>query len=207
MKPLLLVFLSIVSSATAATRVERIRNDQVVASEETVRPAETESASTGHSSLAVYLSDGTLESTTTAGQRMIVTVKRGDTVYREPSAGPMRNTGAADVHLVRIEFLGVESAETWGHTGLAPNYRVLLENGRTRVYDIRIPAGTSEPQHTHHDRIVVCLSGAQLKHILPDGHAENSTLKTGEIAWRRGQTHVGQNLGTTNLWVIAVEPK
>ena len=36
---------------------------------------------------------------------------------------------------------------------------------------------------------------------------EISTLKTGEIAWRRGATHVGHNLGKTDLWVIAIEPK
>jgi hypothetical protein len=32
-------------------------------------------------------------------------------------------------------------------------------------------------------------------------------LKTGEIAWRRATTHVGHNLGKTDLWVIGIEPK
>lgn len=90
---------------------------------------------------------------------------------------------------------------------LSPNYKLLFENQYTRAYDIRIPAGTKEPQHTHKDRVVVCLSGAKLKHLLPDGREEPSTLKTGESAWRRGGTHIGQNLGDTDLWVIAVEPK
>jgi len=75
------------------------------------------------------------------------------------------------------------------------------------VYDIRIPAGVREPQHSHRDRVVICLSGAKLSHLLPDGRQEPSTLETGESTWRRGGTHVGQNLGTTDLWVIAVEPK
>jgi hypothetical protein len=42
---------------------------------------------------------------------------------------------------------------------------------------------------------------------MPDGHEEPSTLKTGEIAWRLGSTHIGQNVGKTDLWAIAVEPK
>ena len=75
------------------------------------------------------------------------------------------------------------------------------------MYDIRIPAGVREPQHSHRDRVVICLSGAKLSHLLPDGRQEPSTLETGESTWRRGGTHVGQNLGTTDLWVIAVEPK
>jgi hypothetical protein len=32
-------------------------------------------------------------------------------------------------------------------------------------------------------------------------------LKTGETAWRRAQTHIGKNVGKTDLWVIAMEPK
>jgi hypothetical protein len=40
-----------------------------------------------------------------------------------------------------------------------------------------------------------------------DRAKEPSTLKTGEIAWRAGGTHVGHNLGKTDLWVIAIEPK
>jgi hypothetical protein len=34
---------------------------------------------------------------------------------------------------------------------------------------------------------------------MPDGREEPSTLRTGEIAWRLGATHIGQNLGTTDL--------
>jgi hypothetical protein len=112
------------------------------------------------------------------------------------------------LRIVRTEYLGKgNSAETWGATGLAPNYNLLFENQYGRVYDIRMAAGKSEPLHTHHDRVVVCLSGAELQHEMPDGRTEVSTLKTGEIAWRRAATHIGHNLGKTDLWVIAIEPK
>ena len=99
------------------------------------------------------------------------------------------------------------SHETWGTTGLSPHYVLLVENQYGRAYDIKIPQQTREPQHTHKDRVVVSLSGAQLEHILPDGKLQPSTLKTGEVVWRLGGTHIGHNLGQTNLWVIAVEPK
>ena len=83
----------------------------------------------------------------------------------------------------------------------------LNEDGDDESSDIKIPAQTKEPQHTHKDRVVVSLSGAELEHILPDGTLQPSTLKTGEVVWRLGGTHVGHNIGHTNLWVIAVEPK
>jgi hypothetical protein len=108
---------------------------------------------------------------------------------------------------VRVEFLTAGIDETWGMTGLSPNYKPILENQFARAYNIKIPAQTFEPQHTHHDRVVVCLSGAKLEHILPNGEKQPSTLKTGEVVWRLGATHIGHNMDRTDLWVIAIEPK
>ena len=172
----------------AQTGTEKIHNDKVTVFEVVLKPGERETATGKSPSLTVDL-------------------KSGETRFYDAGARAVHNTGKSDLHYVRIDFPGSGSAETWGSAGLAPNYKVILENRYARVYDIRIAAHTNEPQHTHHDRVVVCLSGAKLKHLLPDGHEEESTLKTGEITWRRGATHVGQNLGDTNLWVVAVEPK
>jgi quercetin dioxygenase-like cupin family protein len=120
----------------------------------------------------------------------------------------LKNVGDGAVRIVWTEFRGKgDSEEHWGTNGLSPNYKLLFENDYGRVYDIRIAAGRSEPRHTHRDRVVICLSGAELRHEMDDGRTEVSTLKTGEIAWRRGGTHVGHNLGKTDLWVIAIEPK
>jgi len=134
-------------------------------------------------------------------------VAKGQVESRPAGATPTKNDGSRPLHFIRIEFLTHGNDEKWGMAGLANTYKVLHEDPYARTYDIRIPAGAYEPQHTHHDRVVVCLSGAELEHILPDGTHQPSTLKTGEIAWRLGATHVGHNLGTTDLWVIAVEPK
>jgi hypothetical protein len=201
------IYFAFVTCAFATTRIEMIRNDEIVAYDEIVHPAETEAPSSGLPNVTVYLNGGTLETTSTSGKSQSMTVKRGGAVFRGPRAGLISNTGTAEIRFIRIEFLGKVSAETWGTNGFAPSSTLILENGYARVYDIRVPAGVTEPQHTHHDRVVVCLSGALLKHILPDGHEENSSLKTNDCLWRRAQTHVGKNLGKTDLWVIAVEPK
>ena len=178
--------------AARGADIERLRNERVAVVEYTIPPGGVLSES-AYPAVVVYLE----------GPK----IKRGSVDFRVLGAVPVRNTGAADLRLVRIEFLGPGSNDTWGTDGLARNYKVLLENRYARVYDIRIPAGSREPQHTHKARVVVCLSGATLKHVMPDGREESATLATGEIAWRGAATHVGQNLGTTDLWVIAVEPK
>jgi quercetin dioxygenase-like cupin family protein len=134
-------------------------------------------------------------------------VGKGEIAGFLAAAPAIRNMGSGPLHFVRVEFLTAGRDETWGKTGLAPKYLVMHEDRYERTYLIKIPAGAYEPQHTHHDRVVVCLSGAELEHILPDGTKQPSTLKTGEVVWRPGATHVGHNLGHTDLWVIAVEPK
>ena len=190
------------AAAALAAGTMPVKNDRVAVADETIRPGESVTWPGEHASEMVYFTDGSLE----IGGRA-VKVRRGETAFETAHTRTAKNTGPADVHYARIEFLGHGLAETWGMTGLAPNYKLLFENQYTRVYDVRIEAGGKEPQHTHHDRVVVCLSGAKLRHLMPDGRIEPSTLKTGEIAWRRGATHIGENLGTTNLWVICVEPK
>ena len=194
-----------VGIATAAVQTEKLRNEKVIAFDCTLGPGAT--LNIKGPSVTVYFQEGSIEITPQGGKPQKVTVKPGDTVFRPAQAGVVKNTGSSEIHFARVDFLGPGGSETWGTTGLSPHYKLLFENAYTRVYDIRIPAGTKEPQHTHKNRVVVCLSGAQLRHLMPDGREEPSTLQTGEITWRLGATHIGQNLGSTDLWVIAIEPK
>jgi hypothetical protein len=190
-----------------AAPAEKIRNEKVLVVEQTLAPGETLSLAGGTAGVVVYLDSGSVETTPVGGIPRSTTVKRGDTVFQIPEAGTLKNSGSSALRIVRTEYLRNGSSESWGRTGLSPHYTLLFENQYGRAYDIRIPAETHEPIHTHHDRIVICLSGAELEHIFPDGRKETSTLNTGEIAWRRGATHIGHNLGKTDLWVIAIEPK
>lgn len=194
-------------AAPALSETEALRNDKVTVTRSTTKPGGTKTMSGQYSSVTVYFSSGSLEIIPAAGKPRRVTVKRGDVVFQTAEARVVRNIGSSDVAFARIDFLGSGNPEMWGNAGLSPNYTMPLENQYTQAYDIRIPAGMREPQHSYKDRVVVCLSGAELSHLLPDGRDEPSTLKTGEIAWRRGGTHIGRNPGKTDLWVIAVEPK
>ena len=207
MKKITLIYLSVLSWAVAAPRIERVRNERVIAYEQTLAPAEAEAATDNLPSVVVFLSDGTVSDAKAGATAAKLTVKRGQVIFRDANAAPFRDAGTAAVSFVRVEFPGKASTETWGERGFAPDYRMLVENGFARCYNITIPAGLSEPQHTHRDRVVVCLSGAELRHVLPDGHQEDSSIKTGDCLWRLGQTHVGKNIGKTDLWVIAIEPK
>jgi oxalate decarboxylase/phosphoglucose isomerase-like protein (cupin superfamily) len=198
-----------IMTAAPVVHTQKFRNEKVDVVEGVIQPGETEALHGHPASVAVYFEGGTIEVTAEGGKPRQMAPRRGDVVFRPPQRHIVKNAGAAEVRSVRIDFLtdGAPQAPAWGAAGLSPNYKLLFENRYARAYDIHIPAGTKEPQHTHKDRVVVCLSGAELEHIFPDGRTEVSTLKTGEVAWRRGGTHIGHNLGKTDLWVIAIEPK
>ena len=188
-------------------QTEKVRNDKVLVVEQTLAPGEALSLPGERAGVVVYLDAGSVEIAPPQEKPRTETVKRGEAVFQPPQTGTVKNAGSVALRVVWTEYLGKGGSETWGPAGLAPNYKVIFENQYGRVYDIQMAAGKSEPQHSHHDRVIICLSGAELEHVLPDGRKENATLKTGEIAWRRATTHVGHNLGKTDLWVIAIEPK
>lgn len=190
--------------AHAASKVEKIKNQKVITYEITLNSGESDDPSQ-LPSMVVFMAPGTAKVSNEHGSAE--KVREGQTMYFAAHAGAITNAGSTSLHYARIDFLSSGLHETWGMKGLSPNYKMLIENQYARAYDIRIPAQTFEPQHTHHDRVVISLSGATLEHILPNGQKQPSTLKTGEIVWRPAATHVGHNMGHTNLWVIAVEPK
>jgi hypothetical protein len=192
-----------------ATSTEVLRNEKVIVTEVTVAPGDQEQVGGVHASVLVILQGDAMEMLPPRGynQAERSPAHRGDTINQRAGAEILTNAGKTPLRLVRVEFRTSGSDETWGMTGLPPNYNVLFEDEHSRTYEIRIAAHAVEPQHTHHARVVVCLSGAQLEHVLPDGSKQDNTLKTDEVAWREEQTHTGHNLGDTDLWVIAIEPK
>ncbi|HEV2275999.1 MAG TPA: hypothetical protein VGR96_17640 [Acidobacteriaceae bacterium] len=199
--------LSLLSLFASPGTDEKIRNSKVLVTEVVLAPNGIEKVAGGHPGVDVYWAPGSLQITRARGAAQRIRVTEGQSLFEPAGSISIKNTGQTDLHYTRVEFLGSGSSEEWRTTGLSPHYKLLIENRYARVYDIRIPAHTIEPQHTHRDRVVICLSGATLKHRYADGHEEKSTLATGQTAWRRGGTHVGQNLGSTDLWAIAIEPK
>lgn len=196
-----------VSSVSFARESEKVRNDNVTVWGDDLNGGEAVAASDGKPALILYLSEGTLDLVAQGETLTSVEAKPGKVKFEPTGFREIRNSGSSPFQLLRVEFKSAGSPERWGRSGLSSHYQVLLENNFVRVYDIFIPANSNEPQHTHKDRIVVCLAGAELTHLFPDGRTELSTLKTGEVVWRKGSTHIGQNHSANDFHAIAIEPK
>lgn len=85
--------------------------------------------------------------------------------------------------------------------------RVLLDNDRVRVIELKIPAGGSTGMHAHGDHIVYFLAGGSALQASPDGTSRERAIKAGEIQWSEPTTHDTRNTGKTPAHALIIELK
>ncbi len=91
---------------------------------------------------------------------------------------------------------------------VSPNtHKVLLENDRVRVLDVRVKPGEKQPMHSHPANVVYFLSDAKVKFTYPDGKTEVREGKAGAARWNEAVTHAAENVGTAELHLVQVELK
>jgi beta-alanine degradation protein BauB len=85
--------------------------------------------------------------------------------------------------------------------------KVLLENKRVRVLDVKVGAGQKQRMHSHPDHLVYPLSAYRIKHIAEDGSTSIGERRSGEVVWIPAECHAGENVGETECHVLIVELK
>ncbi len=85
-------------------------------------------------------------------------------------------------------------------------YRAIFENERVRVLEYRDTPGARTHPHSHRDSVVFTLSTSQ-RRIHFDDETRDVDMEAGNAFWLPAQTHVGENIGTTNTHVLFVEFK
>lgn len=93
-------------------------------------------------------------------------------------------------------------------TKLAPqSHKVVLENDRVRVMEIRIKPGEKIPMHSHPANILYSLSAATMKLTRPDGTSTIVEMKAGDCTWREAMSHEVENVGETEFRAVGIEIK
>ncbi len=104
--------------------------------------------------------------------------------------------------------LGISTALAQDPVKVSPETtKVLLENDRVRVLDVRVKPGEKEPMHSHPANVVYCLSDSKIKLTYPDGKTEERECKPGVARWSEAVTHASENVGTTEHHLVQVELK
>ena len=84
---------------------------------------------------------------------------------------------------------------------------MVLQNERVRVLEYRDSPGQRTSPHHHPDYVMCALSGLRRKRILSDGREVVRDVRPGDVAWGKGESHIGENVGTTDTHVLIVELK
>jgi beta-alanine degradation protein BauB len=86
-------------------------------------------------------------------------------------------------------------------------YKLVLDNDRVRVFDVRFKPGQKTVTHGHPDHVVYVLSDYTLELKLPDGTSQEVPLKSGQTFWMSAGAHAAQNIGKTEGHALVVEIK
>ncbi len=114
--------------------------------------------------------------------------------------------GVLVVSLVLV--FGARMAMAQDYAKVSPeDVKVLLENDRVRVLEVRHQPGVKEPMHSHPAYVSYYLSATRVKVTTPDGKTVEKDRKAGEVQFSEPVTHALQNIGTTEQHVLVIELK
>jgi quercetin dioxygenase-like cupin family protein len=86
-------------------------------------------------------------------------------------------------------------------------YKLILENERVRVFDVRFKPGQKAEMHGHPDHVIYVLSDYTLELMLPDGSSQQVLLKVGQTLFMGAGPHAAVNIGKTEGHALVVELK
>jgi quercetin dioxygenase-like cupin family protein len=91
---------------------------------------------------------------------------------------------------------------------VAPHvYKVLFENERVRLLEVRMKPGDESANHAHPDYLLYTLAGGTVKLSDASGQSAEVEIKAGDTMWRPAEEHSARNVGTTDLHALFVELK
>ena len=86
-------------------------------------------------------------------------------------------------------------------------YKVVLENDRVRVLEYRDTPGQRTSPHYHPDYILCSLGSFTRKFVLSGGREAVREVRPGEVVFGKAQSHIGENVGSTDTHVLLIELK
>ena len=92
--------------------------------------------------------------------------------------------------------------------GAAKAYKLLMENEKVRVLEIRLKPGEKAPMHNHpRSHVIYVMNNARFKLTFPDGKTGEFDLKAGQALWLEAGSHATENIGATDGHNLVVEIK
>lgn len=91
---------------------------------------------------------------------------------------------------------------------VAPHvYKVVLENDRVRVLDVRGKPGDKTEMHSHPPVVAVALTDCKFRFTSPDAQTMEAELTAGQVMYFDAVEHAGEFTGATAAQIVLVELK
>ena len=91
---------------------------------------------------------------------------------------------------------------------VAPHvYKVVLENDRVRVLEVRGKPGTKTELHSHPARVAIAITDSHLRFTSSDGQTMEAEPKAGQALYRPAEEHTTEFTGITESHLLLVELK
>jgi len=85
--------------------------------------------------------------------------------------------------------------------------RIILDNDRVRVLELRLKPGQKESMHSHPQFLVYVLNSAKMRMTSSLGEVKEVELERGQLIWGEPLSHAGENIGSTELHELIIELK
>ena len=91
---------------------------------------------------------------------------------------------------------------------VAPDfYKVVLENNRVRVLEVRARPGDKTEMQAHPDQVAIAIADSRFRFTPPDGQAMEVELKAGQAVYVGAVVHTAEALGDSGAHVLLIELK
>lgn len=111
----------------------------------------------------------------------------------------------SNVTVAELDWLRDESRDPLVTDG--DKYRVVLENERVRVLEYRDSPGQRTSPHHHPDYVMCAVNGFKRRFILSGGREAVREIRPGDVVFGKAQSHIGENVGSTDTHVLIIELK
>ncbi len=87
-------------------------------------------------------------------------------------------------------------------------YKLLMENEKVRVLDIRLKPGEKAPMHNHPNaHVVYVMNSTRFKLTFSNGKSNEVDLKAGQTMWMDAGSHETENVGSGEGHNLVIELK
>jgi quercetin dioxygenase-like cupin family protein len=91
---------------------------------------------------------------------------------------------------------------------VAPDvYKVVFENERLRLLEVRMVPGAASELHSHPNYLVYALSDGKIRLANAVGEGGEVEISQGDTMWREAEEHSAVNIGSAEVRALFIELK